>query len=213
MRCPACGIVMHDKDEFCRRCGSRTAAGEEEKSGASPIGRSGNPRSNLHGSRDVDDPEVVLWEGNYSVKSMFRELALAILLTVAIPVVTVSANGQATNYIVPAVAVIWLLLAGLTLFRKVDEFYRITNQRLIHEKGIFYRRINRIEVIDIDDLRCEQGLIERMLGVGRIIVGSSDRTHPLLVINGLDRVRDVTELLDDARRRERLKHGLYIESI
>ena len=184
MRCAACGVLLHDNDEYCRRCGSRVparSAGGVEASGLAPPRRAPQDAE--------DDQEVVLWEGNYSLKAMFREVVLAVALTIVIPVACMLAGGSAPRFALPGVALIWLLLAGLTMYRKLDVFYRITNQRLIHENGILYRRINRIEIIDIDDLRCEQGLIERLLGIGRIVVGSSDRTHAWLVMAGVDRVR------------------------
>lgn len=195
---------MHDSDEYCRRCGSRVHAASTPE-----------PTRAL-GSRLVDaedDPEVVLWEGTYAIKAMFREIALTLILTILIPIFCLMAGGPAAGFALPGVILIWLLLTGLIAYRKLAVFYRISNQRLMHEQGIFYRRINRIEIIDIDDLSCEQGLIERLLGVGRIVVSSSDRTDAWLVMRGLDGVRAVCEILDNARRRERRKHGLYVESI
>ena len=207
MRCAACGVLLHDNDAYCRRCGSRVPA----NSASDPAAGAASP---LRGPQHLqDDPEVVLWEGNYSVKALYREAILAVLLTIVVPIGCLAAGGLGPRLALPVVLLIWLLLGGLVVYRKLNVFYRITNQRLIHENGIFYRRINRIEVIDIDDLRCEQGLIERLLGIGRVVVGSSDRSHDWLVMAGIDRVRVVSEILDNARRLERRKHGLYIESV
>jgi hypothetical protein len=72
---------------------------------------------------------------------------------------------------------------------------------------------DRIEVIDIDDVTYEQGLVQRMLGVGTIRIASSDRTHPELVLSGIDGVQQVADTIDDIRRKERRKRGLHIESI
>jgi hypothetical protein len=89
----------------------------------------------------------------------------------------------------------------------------LTNQRFIHESGILRRVSDRIEVLDMDDITFEQGIIERLVGVGTIRVMSSDRTHPELQMYGIDNVREVSGLFDDTRRAERRRRGLHIENI
>ncbi len=65
----------------------------------------------------------------------------------------------------------------------------------------------------MDDVTFVQGIIQRMLSVGTIRVSSSDRTHPELVLLGIDNVEKVADLIDDARRKERRRRGLHIEAI
>ena len=166
------------------------------------------------GRQSRDEPEQTLWEGTYAVKAMFREFAVALALSAAVWVVTGAAEDAPIRaWTWPGIGVVAGLFVTLVIYRKLDVWYRITNQRLFHEDGILFRRLNRIEIIDIDDLRCEQGLIERLLGVGRIIVSSSDDSHPLLVMQGINRVRHVYEIIDRARRRERMRHGLHVEAV
>jgi hypothetical protein len=52
-----------------------------------------------------------------------------------------------------------------------------------------------------------------VLGVGTIRITSSDRTHPQLVLRGIESVREVSGLIDSARRKERVRRGLHIESV
>ena len=90
--------------------------------------------------------------------------------------------------------------------------YTLTNQRFIHQVGFLRRVSNRVEVIDIDDVQYEQGLFERMFGVGTIKVLSSDVSDPKLWLKGIDDVQRVANLIDNARRDERRKRGLYVVS-
>ena len=90
--------------------------------------------------------------------------------------------------------------------------YRLTNQRLIHERGLLSRQTNRIDVIDIDDVSFEQGMTDRMLGVGTIKISSTDHNEPILVLQGIDGVRAVADQIDQARRHERLRRGMHIET-
>jgi hypothetical protein len=75
------------------------------------------------------------------------------------------------------------------------------------------RHTRRIETIDIDDVSFQQGLLDRLLGVGTIVIHSSDRTDPVMVLSGIDRVQQVANRIDEARRAERVRRGLHIETV
>jgi uncharacterized membrane protein YdbT with pleckstrin-like domain len=111
------------------------------------------------------------------------------------------------------IPVLWVFLIGMLAYKKVSVHYELTNQRFIHKAGILKRVTDRIEVIDIDDVRYEQGIVQRMLGVGTIRISSSDRSHPELVLSGIDEVARIADMIDDVRRKERRRRGLHIESI
>ena len=112
-----------------------------------------------------------------------------------------------------ALAVVWGWPALMLVYRRYNIHYRLTSQRLFHELGILRRRVDRIELIDVDDITYEQGIVERMLDVGTIHITSSDRTHPHFVMKGIDRVQEVASMVDAARRKERVRRGLHIASI
>ena len=48
--------------------------------------------------------------------------------------------------------------------------------------------------------------------MGTIKIMSSDCTHPELFLEGIDRVAHVAGLIDEARRAERLRRGLFIDA-
>ena len=122
-------------------------------------------------------------------------------------------DDTAWFYIVAFIGTTWLLLCGVLILRKLNFRYMVTDQRLIHETGILYRILDRTEMIDVDDVRVEQGIIERIVNVGKIRLRTSDQTHPTIFFRGIDRVRDVASIIDDARRRERMRRGLHVESV
>ena len=113
-----------------------------------------------------------------------------------------------------AIAVIlWLCIGAFYLYERLSVDYTLTSQRFVHQKGILRRTINRVELIDIDDVTVEQGFIERMFGVGTIKVLSSDVSDPKLLLRGIDDVKRVASMIDDCRREERRKRGMYIETV
>lgn len=163
----------------------------------------------------ADQDESVLWTGSFSAKGLIHSWLLAILLSIVLPIggLTVQADGVAWAVILAVIGLVWIGLLILLGFQKLNVHYELTDQRLIHRHGILLRRTNRIELIDIDDVSHEQGLIERFFDVGTIKITSSDRSHPVMLLPGIDHVDRVAMLIDDARRRERMRRGIHIEQI
>jgi len=162
-----------------------------------------------------EDPEIELWEGTYSGKAMVGQWLLGVLAAIGVPILLIVMGASATIWKIAMilVAVGWLALALLMCYRKLSHKYELTTQRFKHRAGIFTRMSDRIELIDIDDVSCKQGIIQAMMGVGTVIIESSDTSHPRLTLYGIDNVKDVTDKIDDSRRTERRKRGIHIESI
>jgi membrane protein YdbS with pleckstrin-like domain len=108
----------------------------------------------------------------------------------------------------PLIAVLWLLVIVRYAVRRLGVHYKMTNQMFFHRRGILTRTIDRIEAIDIDDITWQQGLVERMVNVGSIIITSRDRTNPQFTLVGIEDVENVSRLIDKARRAERLRRGV-----
>lgn len=211
MRCRACGFAISEQQLYCQNCGARTAAPREDPLASPSVSC---PPAGFLGRNPDASGELVLWKGTYSWKGMIRQFLLAAVGSVALLVSYARVNDPDLQRLIPPIlCAIWLVLGGWLLFRKLDIGYTLTNQRLLHEAGILYRRTRRIEAIDIDDLSFEQGIIERMVNVGRIRVIASDASDRSLVLEGIDRPRELYELIEKARRDERMKYGLHVEAI
>jgi uncharacterized membrane protein YdbT with pleckstrin-like domain len=174
----------------------------------SPVNPSGGRTA-----RDV--PEEELWQGGYSPKAMYGSWLGAAVATVAGLIAVLMFSPDATGWMIfgAAAAIVWLFLLGTLAYRRLSDRYRLTNQRFFHEHGILRRITDRVEVIDIDDVTFEQGIVERMLGVGTLRINSSDKTTPHLNLPGIDNIKEVADKVDRARRAERQRRSLYIESV
>lgn len=163
----------------------------------------------------ADQHETILWTGTFSSKGLIHSWLLALLLTIVMPVGAIYVQADRVEWISILLILVatWAALAVFLLVQKLNVHYELTDQRLIHRSGILLRRTDRIELIDMDDVSHEQGLIERFFGVGTIEIASSDRSHPLIQLPGIDRVDQVAMLIDDARLRERVRRGIHIEQI
>jgi uncharacterized membrane protein YdbT with pleckstrin-like domain len=207
MLCPACSTDVATDSVFCPKCGHRLS---------DPVAKPAKtPAEKLRGDDGGNnDPERQLWHGSYSPKAMYGQWLLAIVVTLAAIALSVvipnPITWMAAAVIVP---VLWICMGVLLLYQRLSVEYTLTTQRFVHQTGILRRITNRIETIDIDDVTVEQGLVERMFGVGTIKVLSSDTSDPTLFLRGIDDVKRVAGMIDDARRDERRKRGMYIETV
>jgi membrane protein YdbS with pleckstrin-like domain len=220
MKCPKCGAAVQAEAVYCHVCGARldeapaatpSAAAEGEADGKKNFNR------RVEVSRGkTDSAEEELWQGGFSPRAMFGTwIACGVITLVAIVAsfLLMAAFPLIWAISIPAVLLLWAWQGIRFALRRLGLSYRLTNQRFFHESGILRRTTNRIEVIDMDDITYTQGIVDRFFGVGTIRVSSSDITHPVLVIEGIDDVQVVAGQIDNARRAERLRRGLHIESV
>ncbi len=224
MNCPQCATAIPSGAAFCPKCGSRVADASfaAEATAAKPAAPQSAAHATLAAQAEAaprrggvrDAPEEELWVGGYSPKAMYGSWLGAIVLTVA-GVIAVVMFPHPWGWMAFGIgaAAIWLGLILTFLIRKVGVRYRLTTQRFFHERGILRRITDRVEVIDIDDVRFEQGIVERMLGVGSILISSKDRSTPQLLLSGIDNVKEVADIVDKARRVERQRRGIIIDTV
>ncbi len=162
-----------------------------------------------------DEPEQQVWRGSYATQAMYGHFLTGLIVAIVLSVLFFKWRpfGQALAWSIIGLLVIQAALYGWLLVRKLSVKYELTTQRLIHQKGLFSRTTDRIELIDIDDVTYRQGPVQRMLNVGTIRITSSDRTHPELDMPGIEGVREISDKIDDLRRAERRRRSLHIEAI
>lgn len=194
---------------------------DDEKHGAEipPAGEPAAPQTGAERFRESlaprggDDPEEDLWQGGYSPKAMVGWWIVAGVITIGAIVALVMFGMQWLPYAASVAALSWVVPAVQLAYMRLAVHYRLTSQRFFHEKGVLSRTTDRIEAIDMDDIQYTQGLIERMLNVGTIRIKSSDASHPWLEVKGIDDVKRVASMMDDARRQERVRRGIHIANV
>jgi uncharacterized membrane protein YdbT with pleckstrin-like domain len=76
--------------------------------------------------------------------------------------------------------------------------YTLTAQRLEVERGILGKRYESIDLWRVRDVALEQTLLERLRGVGRITVLSTDQMEPELLVGPVAAAKPLYERLRDA---------------
>ena len=222
MHCRSCGVEVVEQAVYCHQCGERIGSAEDDigrdsrlsnDSTASPVDAFKEAVSARRNSRD--EPEEELWRGGYSSKAMIGAWVASGLFSLLLLVVGILWAQTGTWWLVLAalMALPWLYNLTVMGYRRMSVRYILTTQRFIHETGILRRVNDRIEVLDMDDIAYEQGLLERLVSVGTIRIVSSDHSHPEFLLRGIEDVKRISEMFDDARRIERRRRGLHVEQI
>ncbi|MDZ4783952.1 MAG: PH domain-containing protein [Planctomycetia bacterium] len=219
MKCPKCATEVQIEAVYCPACGARL----DEVADARPMSDSNaEGKQNFNQRVEVsraksDTAEQDLWQGGFSPRAMVGTWILYGVISIVALIASFFLMPVLTPVVwlvtIPALALLWAYQGVRFAVRRLGLHYRLTNQRFFHESGIFSRTTNRIEVIDMDDITFVQGFVDRFFGVGTIKVSSTDITHPVLMITGIDDVQKVAGLIDNARRAERLRRGLHIETV
>jgi membrane protein YdbS with pleckstrin-like domain len=219
MKCPYCGADAVDGAAFCHACGVSLAAvaAEPPMPDDDVDATAGKQRfAAAIAPRGGDgDREEVLWEGRFSKLAMIGAWVAAAAFTLLALIVGFIAKFQSQGWWITlgTIAAVWIFLILRLLYMQYTVHYTLTNQRFVHERGLLWRQVDRIETIDIDDVTFQQGPVQRMLGVGTVQLHSSDQTTPEFQLIGIENVRDVAAKIDEARRKERRKRGVHIEAV
>jgi uncharacterized membrane protein YdbT with pleckstrin-like domain len=132
-------------------------------------------------------------------------VAVALVAEVLIPSGSAAAAARAAVGIVAVLfLMVWLIVPVL---RWRTTTYELTTKRLRTRFGIITRKGRDIPLTRINDVSFEKGLLDRVLGAGRLVVESAGE-HGQIVLKDIPDVADVQATLfrlveDEQRRLER----------
>ena len=160
-------------------------------------------------SLTADEQPVLLLHPHW--KTLIRPLLLAVIVVAAALVGEALIRGKdaaAVRLVLAAVA-IFALMVWLTVpvLRWRTTTYQLTTRRLRMREGIVTRRGRDIPLARINDVSFEKGLLDRLLGAGRLVVESAGE-HGQILLNDIPHVEQVQGTLfrlveQEQRRLER----------
>ena len=146
--------------------------------------------------------EETVWEGHYSFKNFLGRILLGALLTLAWLILAVYTWGldhrNVTFWAILlgiGLLVYWVSLAYRYLRAHRGHHYRLSTRRLFVTTGFFRRRVDQVELIRMKDLYLQQSMIGDWLGVGTVVVISSEQTLPTAYLLGIEEPRRVMDLI------------------
>ena len=162
----------------------------------------------VHDASLADDEQEVLrlhphW------KTLIRPLLVAIVVVAAaLVIVAVIPSGKAAaveRLAVAVVAILALMLwLAVPLLKWRTTIYELTTRRLRVRQGIVTRHGRDIPLARINDVSFEKGLLDRLLGSGRLVVESAGE-HGQILLNDIPRVEftqaTLFQLVEEEQRR------------
>jgi uncharacterized membrane protein YdbT with pleckstrin-like domain len=189
--CPDCGRDVSTMATACPHCGRPSPAG------TTPLMTAPQPPVR----------EETLWQGSPSATLLAGQIAAILVVLIGIPLLTrffastipdlekasdMIRFGWIATAIIVTIQLIVLIAAWIKLR---STMYRVTNQRVLVEQGVFAKTVDEIDLRYVDDSAFTQSLVERMLGIGSVTLVSSDKTSPRYVLRSIKDPRGVRETI------------------
>jgi uncharacterized membrane protein YdbT with pleckstrin-like domain len=154
----------------------------------------------------ADEQPVLLLHPHW--KTLIRPVLVAVLV-LAVALVAVAAIPSGAGRLAVAVIAILALMLWLIVpvLRWRTTTYELTTRRLRTRFGIVTRRGRDIPLTRINDVSFEKGVLDRLLGAGRLVVESAGE-HGQIVLTDIPNVEYVQATLfrlveDEQQRLER----------
>jgi uncharacterized membrane protein YdbT with pleckstrin-like domain len=109
--------------------------------------------------------------------------------------------------ILSIIIVFWSLIPFVTTY---SIHYELTTDRLLIYSGIFTRVREEIELYRLKDYKVVSPLFLRLLRLSKIIIYSSDKTLPFVILHSINDSYKVTDLLRETVEKAKSKRG-YLE--
>jgi uncharacterized membrane protein YdbT with pleckstrin-like domain len=148
----------------------------------------------------LTDGETVVVDTRTHPKALLLPfVVLVLLLAAATYFDRKTGNGTVSlgYWIVALLVFVWWVLRPF--LRWLTATYTITTKRLITREGLIARRGHDIPLMRISDVAYDQGLLDRVLGCGTLVISDAS-THGSVRLHDIPHVevvqRRLTELLD-----------------
>ena len=86
--------------------------------------------------------------------------------------------------------------------------YQLTADRLVCQQGVFHRTLDEVELYRIKDYTIVAPLLYRWLSIADLVLVTSDKTHPTLVLQGITDAYLVKELIRKQVEELRIQKGV-----
>ncbi len=91
--------------------------------------------------------------------------------------------------------VVPLLYAAWVIIETRSATFTLTSERLRTERGVLSKKRDELELYRVRDIETRQTVWQRLVGVGSVVLLTSDRSDPTLVMPSIRGHREVADLV------------------
>lgn len=146
-----------------------------------------------HGIRDC------IWRG-YDPRALMPIFAVAVVISLTLLAgrwlstdLSEFADRTGSLVLFLPVALMWVLLFIVGLYRTVTFTYRLTGKAIFVDRGFRWMPEAPMPLLDIDDVRAINGTVGRWFGVGRVVL--LGRGGRLLTISGVAQPQEFADAI------------------
>jgi|GEM_PF-5542168 len=100
-----------------------------------------------------------------------------------------------------------VLIYFYALLKIFLQKYILTDEQLISNIGVFSIETDYLELYRVKDIQIKKPFFLRLIGVYNLIIHTSDKTHPILYINGINNtliLKNIRTLIETLRKTKRV---------
>lgn len=211
--CPHCGRLSRTprenigKDAKCR-CGRHFVV--QELSSLAPAPQAAQLES---------IPEETIYEGPSSQwTNLPAYIGYALLACIGIPLryglsMSVGELTEFARWLSWAPAMLAAILAAKAWWRVRFLVYCVTNECVEVERGLISKHLDNLDMFRVTDIMLTIRLTDRIVGIGNVVLCTTDKTNPTLTIRGIPAPRRVYDRLKREAIRADRRHGvLHMET-
>ena len=102
----------------------------------------------------------------------------------------------------------WTLFVPIIIYLKTRfTVYEVTDQRIKLKTGIFNQEIDECELYRVRDYKIVKPFFQRIFGLGKIELVTSDRSNSSINLNGIKNPENLYDLIRDNVEKIRRKTG------
>jgi membrane protein YdbS with pleckstrin-like domain len=221
IKCRFCGEFLDGRQRAAAGKAKTEDKGQKTEDGEAlhPAKRlTAQPPASQQESAANEDGTPVLWSGRpslFALAGMFVKTGCFLVLCWAVyhyPVTTTMVGYFPKAHVrveqltqlegwLDAGALALALLAAMTLAWKILSLksisYEVTPDRIEWSQGVFDRQVDNIDMFRVVDLKLRRSLLECLLGIGTVILITSDESDPEFEFVKVRRCRDLYDALKE----------------
>ena len=154
---------------------------------------------------EVRDDELIIFHGHPSWFSMpglhLRGFLLAVAAGALVGALSAAGGGRVSSgWVILAVFIVFVVVLGRGLLRRLSTTYTITSRRLTIELGLLGREVHETRLEQIQNVNASQSLLQRALGVGDVSFDTAAGAAFDFSFRGVTHPRQIVRTIDAALR-------------